>query len=85
MDESGIAMALVSSTPDEGTIRLWEYAPRRIVPELRPYHGQAGSSNWTRTPGMFEYLEKRLAAYPHRGIGEFHLHSVGPGDESLLR
>lgn len=23
MDESGVAMALVSSTPDEGTIKLW--------------------------------------------------------------
>ena len=27
MDKFGVAMALVSSTPDEGTIRLWEYAP----------------------------------------------------------
>lgn len=33
MDKSGVAMALVSSTPDEGTIKLWEYAPQRIVPE----------------------------------------------------
>ena len=46
MDKSGVAMGLVSSTPDEGTIRLWEYAPSRVVPELRPYHGEAGSSNW---------------------------------------
>lgn len=26
MDKNGVAMALVSSTPDEGTIMLWEYA-----------------------------------------------------------
>jgi hypothetical protein len=37
MDENGVAMGLVSSTPDQGTIMLWEYAPNRIVPELRPY------------------------------------------------
>lgn len=85
MDRSGVAMALVSSTPDEGTIKLWEYAPQRIVPELRPYHGQTGSSNWTKASGMFDYLVERLNAYPHEGIGEFHLHRVDPDDESLLR
>lgn len=35
MDRTGVAMGLVSSTPDEGTIELWKYAPNRIVPELR--------------------------------------------------
>jgi predicted metal-dependent TIM-barrel fold hydrolase len=85
MDKSGVAMALVSSTPDEGTVRLWQFAPNRIVPELRPYHGDAGSSNWTKAPGMFDYLVERLDAYPHEGIGEFHLHSVDPRDEVLLR
>lgn len=85
MDDAGVAMGLVSSTPDEGTIILWKYAPSRVVPELRPYHGSAGSSNWTRSPGMFEYLSERLSKYPHEGIGEFHLHEVYPDDEALLR
>jgi predicted TIM-barrel fold metal-dependent hydrolase len=84
MDDSGVAMGLVSSTPDEGTITLWKYAPDRIVPELRPYHGTAGSSNWTLAPGMFEYLKRRLDTYPHQGIGEFHLHAVDGEDETLL-
>jgi len=85
MDQSGVAMALVSSTPDPGTIRLWEFAPKRVVPELRPYHGVAGSSNWTKVPGMIQYLRERLAKYPHQGIGEFHIHHVDPSDEPLLR
>ena len=85
MDKSGVAMALVSSSPDDGTIMLWEHAPDRIVPELRPYHGQAGSSNWTKAPGMLDYLQKRLAAYPHRGIGEFHIHFLDPGDRDFLK
>ena len=84
MDETGVAMGLVSSTPDAGTITLWQYAPNRIVPEVRPYHGDAGSSNWTEAPGMFEYLMGRLDQYPHVGIGEFHLHNV-PKDKTLLR
>jgi predicted TIM-barrel fold metal-dependent hydrolase len=85
MDKTGVAMGLVSSTPDEGTIKLWKFAPNRIVPELRPYHGAAGSSNWTKAPGMLDYLVKRLKDYPHQGIGEFHLHSVDPSDKPLLR
>lgn len=85
MDASGVAMALVSSTPDEGTIKLWKFAPNRIVPELRPYHGSAGSSNWTKAPEMAAYLRRRLDAYPHKGIGEFHLHSLDPADLPLLR
>jgi len=85
MDESGVAMGLVSSSPDEGTIMLWEYAPNRIVPELRPYHGSAGSSNWTKTEGMEEYLLKRLDTFPHEGIGEFHIHRLDTSDEPLFR
>ncbi|MEM9635667.1 MAG: amidohydrolase family protein [Pseudomonadota bacterium] len=85
MDKNGVAMALVSSTPDEGTIRLWEYAPNRIVPELRPYHGAAGSSNWTKMKGMESYLAGRLKAYPHEGIGEFHIHRLDTSDAPLFR
>ena len=85
MDESGVAMALVSSTPDEGTIMLWEYAPNRIVPELRPYHGDVSSSNWTKAEDMKAYLASRLEAYPHEGIGEFHIHNLDTSDEPLFR
>jgi predicted TIM-barrel fold metal-dependent hydrolase len=84
MDRSGVAMALVSSTPDDGTIRLWEYAPERIVPELRPYHGSAGSGNWTKAEGMEAYLNDRLGHYPHEGLGEFHIHNLDPDDRPLL-
>lgn len=85
MDRAGVAMALVSSTPDEGTIKLYEHAPDRIVPELRPYHGGWGASNWTRSPEMIDYLRGRLDAYPHVGIGEFHVHSIDKTDDEFLR
>ena len=85
MDRNGVAMGLVSSTPDEGTIMLWEYAPSRIVPELRPYHSRWGSTNWTFMEQMDVYLKKRLDKYPHEGIGEFHIHQLDKSDEPLFR
>lgn len=85
MDRNGVAMGLVSSTPDQGTIMLWEYAPNRIVPELRPYHGPANSSNWAKIPNMKAYLERRLSDYPHEGIGEFHIHRLDTNDAPVFR
>lgn len=85
MDRNGVAMALVSSSPDDGTIMLWEYAPERIVPEMRPYNDQWGSSNWTKGGGVGDYIEQRVREYPHQGIGEFHLHRIDPEDGPLMK
>ncbi len=85
MDRNGVAMALVSSSPDAGTITLWEYAPKRIVPEMRPYNDELGPSNWTRGDGVGDYIEQRVRQYPHEGIGEFHLHRIDPRDKPLMQ
>lgn len=85
MDKAGVAMGLVSSTPDEGTIKLFEFASNCIVPELCPYHGSAGSSNWTHADGMLDFLIKRLKDHPHRGLGEFHIHNLDTSNKVLLR
>lgn len=85
MDRNGVAMALVSSSPDEGTITLWQYAPKRIIPEMRPYDDNVGPRNWTQTPGVGDLIEQRVREYGHKGIGEFHLHRVDPADEPLLK
>lgn len=84
MDKNGVAIAAVSSTPDAGTIKLLKYAPNRIVPLLRPYHGDAGSANWTKAPGMIDYIRERIETYAHDGIGEFHIHNLDPDDRPLL-
>lgn len=85
MDESGVAMGLVSSSPDEGTIMMYDYAPNRVVPELRPYHGDATSSTWTKDPDMEGYLKQRLHDHPHEGIGEFHIRNRTMWDEDLFQ
>lgn len=74
LDLSGTRLALVSSTPDEGTILLHRAAPDRIIPILRPYRTRDDMGTWHGDPSIVPYLEERLALGVHRGIGEFHLY-----------
>ena len=74
LDKAGIARALVSSTPDDGTLKLYERDPKRIIPILRPYRTRDDMGTWWRDPSILPYLEQRLAKGVHKGIGEFHIH-----------
>jgi hypothetical protein len=79
LDQAGIKRAFVSSTPDDGTVQLYEAAPARIVPVLRPYRQPGELGTWHQDPGVVPYLEQRLGRPIYRGIGEFHL----SGDDAL--
>jgi len=57
----------------------------RTVPELRPYHDAFDPANWSKAPGMLEYLQQRMEKYPHQGIGEFHIHRIDPNDLPFLK
>ena len=71
--KANVARALVSSTPDEGTLQLYKADAKRIVPILRPYRSPADMASWYRDPAVLAYVEQRLAHGYYRGIGEFHL------------
>jgi hypothetical protein len=73
LDRAGVRMALVSSTPDEGTVRLLRAAPGRFVAELRPYRNIQDVSTWHSDTSILGYLEERLRLGLHSGIGEFHV------------
>ncbi len=75
--DAGIRRALVSSTPDAGTQRLYALAPDLVVPILRPYRTRGDIGPWTRDPTVVAYVESTYRRGIHRGIGEFHL---VPGD-----
>jgi hypothetical protein len=79
MDQAGVRRAFVSSTPDDGTVRLFDMAPDRIVPVLRPYRQPGELSTWHQDPTVVPYLEQRLARPIYRGIGEFHLYGSDAG------
>jgi hypothetical protein len=70
---AGVRRALVSSTPDDGTLRLHGVAPRRFVPALRPYREPGDGADWLEREDIVAYIEARLDRAPYRAIGEFHL------------
>lgn len=72
-DRTGVRWALVSSTPDDGTLRLYEKAPGRIVPVLRPYRTRADMGTWTTDASVIPYVRERLKRGIYKGLGEFHL------------
>jgi predicted TIM-barrel fold metal-dependent hydrolase len=81
---AGVRRALVSSTPDDGTLKLYEKAPRVVVPFLRPYRTRDDMGGWPRDPAVQRYVEERLKRGIYRGIGEFHL-SRADADAPVVR
>jgi hypothetical protein len=85
LDEAGIGRALLSSTPNDGTIQLHKLYPERFVAELRPYRKTRDfetwaveRASWYRDPETVTFIEEELKRGIYHGIGEFHL----DGDEA---
>jgi len=74
--KAGVRRALVSSSNDEGTQRLYAEAPEMIVPELRPYRARGETGTWVRDESVIGYLEERLGKHRYVAIGEFHLYGA---------
>jgi hypothetical protein len=70
---AGVRRAIVSSTPDDGTLKLYERAPQVVVPFLRPYRTREDMAAWSTDSNVGAYVEERLKRGIYRGIGEFHL------------
>jgi hypothetical protein len=85
LEQANVPRALVSSSPDEGTRRLYELDPDRIVPFLRPYHDQVTSGNWFENDTVLPYFRNRLETPIYQGLGEIHLHFDGHADAPIVR
>jgi hypothetical protein len=85
LDKAGVKRALVSSTPDDGTIALYRKDSRRIVPILRPYRTREDIGHWWQDASILPYLEGRLRLGVHKGIGEFHLFGGQTGTAVVKR
>jgi hypothetical protein len=73
---AGVVRALVSSTSDEGTQKLYEEAPDLVIPELRPYRKNGETGSWFRDESVLEYLQDRLNQHRYAAIGEFHVNGA---------
>jgi len=76
LEQAGVRGVYVSSTPDDGTLKLLEAAPSwlQVIPSFRPYRpGQGGSTNWWKFDDTLSYAKARLALGRHASIGEVHI------------
>lgn len=71
--EAGITRAMVSSSGDDGTQRLYQAAPEFVIPVLRPYRKRGTLKTWMYDETVIPYLKERLARYRYVAIGEFHI------------
>lgn len=69
----GVKRALVSSSSDEGTQRLYQADPNFVIPVLRPYRKRGTTETWMYDESVIPYLKSRLEKYRYVGIGELHL------------
>lgn len=70
---TGIVRALVSSSSDEGTRKLYQSDPDFVIPELRPYRKRGTTDSWMHDKSIIPYLKQRLNRFQYVAIGEFHL------------
>ena len=91
LDGAGIRRALLSSTPNDGTIELYTRYPQRFIAELRPYRKTRDLATWSverrswyRDADTVAFIERELNRGIYRGIGEFHLDGV-EADTPVIR
>lgn len=71
--EVGVKRAMVSSSSDEGTQRLYQADPAFVVPSLRPYRKRGTIETWMYDETVIPYLKERLEKYRYAAIGELHI------------
>jgi hypothetical protein len=74
--KAGLKRAMVSSSDDAGTQKLYALAPELILPQLRPYRRRSDLSTWFKDEGVLKYVEERIRKNKYVAIGEFHLYGA---------
>jgi predicted TIM-barrel fold metal-dependent hydrolase len=74
--KAGLKRALISSSGDEGTQRLYRAAPDLVIPELRPYRRRGEIGTWFRDETVVSFLKEQLQKNRYAAIGEFHLYGA---------
>ena len=82
---AGVMRAIVSSTPDTGTLRLKAADAGRVVAMLRPYRDGVGPGDWHNDTDSIAYVAERLARGGYVGVGEVHLYDRAAAETPVVR
>lgn len=74
--QAGLKAAMVSSSSDDGTQKLYAAAPDLVLPSLRPYRTRGEIGSWMHDASVIGHLEARLAKYRYVAIGEYHVYGA---------
>jgi len=74
--QAGLKHAMVSSSSDEGTQKLYALAPDLVLPVLRPYRTRGEIGTWVNDPTVITHMESRLKQYRYVALGEYHVYGA---------
>lgn len=74
--QAGLRQAMVSSSSDEGTQKLYAAAPDLVLPVLRPYRTRGEIGSWVRDPSVITHMEARLKQHRYVALGEYHVYGA---------
>jgi hypothetical protein len=74
--KAGLRAAMVSSSSDDGTQKLYAEAPDLVIPVLRPYRQRGEMSSWMHDASIVKHLESRLKSNRYAAIGEYHVYGA---------
>lgn len=74
LKENNIRRAIVFSRPTEGTEKLYQLAPDKVIPFVMPYRNFRDKFTWHSDLSIVDYVKGHLDSGIYHGIGEFHLY-----------
>ena len=74
--QAGLKRAMVSSSSDEGTQKLFAEAPDLVLPVLRPYRSRGEIGSWMHDASVVTHMEQRLKTYRYVALGEYHIYGA---------
>ncbi len=74
--QAGLKAAMVSSSSDDGTQKLFAEAPDLVLPVLRPYRTRGDVGTWVRDASIVPHVEARLKANRYVALGEYHVYGA---------
>lgn len=73
LDKNSIQKILITGTPNAGTLALYNFAPKRVIPFLSVYQTKADKRDWMHQSGVIDAARQNLKQGIFQGIGELHI------------